>query len=374
MRTSAAADDQDLPKMDIPSQPSPLQARILEFAHILVHDFNGRILFWNTGAEQMYGWSRAEALGRCSHELLQTRFPGTRREIIDVTQQEGTWHGELVHVHRSGRRISVASHWVLDKGQNLAAPTIIEINNDITEQKAVESELRNLTRQLRRSNEELEQFVFAAGHDLAQPLRTIVSYLQLVIRRHSERMDEEVNALLRLAIQAGSRMQDLLNDLLEYGRAVGAESPLLAPVELATALEAALANLDGEIGAAKAEIRRGELPAVLAQTHDVVQLFQNLASNGIRYRASDRALILEIAAERKDNEIIVSVADNGVGIDAQYKDRIFGLFKRLHGPEIPGSGVGLAICKRIIERYGGKIWMESTPGRGSTFFFSLPAG
>ena len=242
---------------------------------------------------------------------------------------------------------------------------------DITELKEAEKELRERSEELARSNAELEQFAYVASHDLQEPLRMVSSYVQLLARRYKDKLDQDANDFIDYAYDGATRMQNLINDLLAYSR-VGTRGKLSVPVNLEDALSTALDNLKITIAESAATIERGRLPVVMGDEGQLTQVFQNLIGNAIKFRGAAPPLV-EISATLREGEWVISVRDNGIGIDPQYFDRLFNIFQRLHGREkYPGTGIGLAICKRIMERHGGRIWVESQPDNGATFSFTVP--
>ncbi|MBX9603218.1 MAG: PAS domain S-box protein [Bryobacteraceae bacterium] len=231
---------------------------------------------------------------------------------------------------------------------------------------------KNIENELRRLNRELEQFVYTATHDLQEPIRTVSIFSELLIRRHSHRLDGQAAEFLERVRGGALRMEALIRDLLEYTR-IGALRISAQPAPASAALEAALENLAGAIRSANVSIRADQLPEVRMDPVHLQQLFQNLIGNAIKYREPSRPPVIHVSAEPRDATWQFSVADNGIGIDPIHKERIFGLFKRLHNAsEYSGTGIGLAICQRIVERYGGRIWVESRPGEGATFRFTIP--
>lgn len=233
-------------------------------------------------------------------------------------------------------------------------------------------QLKRQADELKRSNAELEQFAYVASHDLREPLRTIAGFVQLLQQRYRGRLDPEADKYIGHVMQGVSRMQSLISDLLEFSRAGKRQAPLEA-IEAAPILEQAIENLAGVIKESRAEIRHGPMPRVPADPVQLSQVFQNLIANAIKFRG-DQPPVVEVGAELKGEEWVFFVRDNGIGIDPQDHGRIFEVFKRLHARErYPGTGVGLAICKKVIEGHGGRIWVESEAGRGSTFYFTLPA-
>jgi signal transduction histidine kinase len=224
---------------------------------------------------------------------------------------------------------------------------------------------------LRRSNAELEQFAYVASHDLQEPLRMISSYIQLLQRRYQGQLDAKADTFIGFAVDGVTRMQRLINDLLAYSR-VGTHGAPLVPTDCGEVVAGAIAALGAPIAETGARVIYGELPTVLADATQLGQLFQNLIGNALKFCTGVTPEIT-ISAERAGGEWLFRVRDNGIGIDPAYAERIFIIFQRLHSrEEYPGTGIGLAICKKIVERHGGRIWVESQPGQGATFTFSLP--
>ncbi len=241
--------------------------------------------------------------------------------------------------------------------------------------RAMTKMVRSLNQQadeLKRSNGDLEQFAYVASHDLQEPLRMVSGFTGLLKRRYSGKLDADADEYIEFAVSGANRMQALINDLLSYSR-VGREEVAAKAVDTQVALDQALANLQTAIQERSAMVSCGQLPTVWANQGMLVRLFQNLIGNALKFCKAERPIV-RIQAEPRGGDWVFSVADNGIGIDPQYKDRIFMIFQRLHNQnEYPGTGIGLAVCKRIVERNGGRIWLESEPGKGTTFFFTLPA-
>lgn len=232
-------------------------------------------------------------------------------------------------------------------------------------------ELAERTSELERSNEELEQFAYIASHDLQEPLRMISSYTQLLAKRYKDKLDEDATEFINYAVDGANRMQVLINDLLSYSR-VGTKGDEFSHVDLNGVLEAVKANLKGVIEESGAVIKYSKLPTVRADKSQMTQLFQNLIGNAIKFRREGVKAEIEISAKKEGNLFRFVVKDNGIGIDKKYLDRIFVIFQRLHTKEeFPGTGIGLAICKKIVERHGGEISVESAEGKGSDFIFTL---
>jgi signal transduction histidine kinase len=241
--------------------------------------------------------------------------------------------------------------------------------------RAMTTMVRSLNQQadeLKRSNADLEQFAYVASHDLQEPLRMVSGFTGLLKRRYGGKLDADADEYIEFAVSGANRMQALINDLLSYSR-VGREEVAAKAVDTQVALDQALANLQSAIEDRSAMVSCGQLPTVWANHGMLVRLFQNLISNALKFCNAERPIV-RIQAEARGGDWVFSVADNGIGIDPQYQDRIFLIFHRLHKQsEYPGTGIGLAVCKRIVERNGGRIWLESEPGKGTTFFFTLPA-
>jgi len=241
------------------------------------------------------------------------------------------------------------------------------------EARIAHDELEVKARELERSNEELQQFAYVASHDLQEPLRMVSSYTQLLGRRYGDRLDGDAKEFMEFIVDGAARMKQLIEDLLAYSR-VGTRGRELSPTSSGAALEKALTNLRAAQEASGAEVTHDEMPEVLADGAQLTQVFQNLIGNAMKFRAEDKPRI-HVGAEARDKVWVFTVRDNGIGLDAQYADRIFMMFQRLHNKtEYPGTGIGLAICKKIVERHGGHIWVESKPGEGATFGFTLPKG
>jgi PAS domain S-box-containing protein len=243
---------------------------------------------------------------------------------------------------------------------------------DIQDRKQAEEELTRQAQELSRSNADLQQFAYVTSHDLQEPLRIIHSYAQLLQQRYRGRLDQDADEFIGFITTAVRRMEALIQDLLSYSRVVNVDSLPMAEVEMDGTVHWAMMNLHAAIQESNANIRFTDLPTVTGSQVQLVQLLQNLLSNAIKYRGA-AAPAVEITAAPDGRMWTFTIRDNGIGIDPQYHDRIFGIFKRLHGRDIPGTGIGLAICEKIIQKHGGRIWVESEAGRGAAFRFTLPA-
>lgn len=244
------------------------------------------------------------------------------------------------------------------------------ILRDITAERRAEEALAAQADALARSNADLQQFAYASSHDLQEPLRNISLYAQLLAKRYQGTLGDQADLCIDTIVSSCRRMEALIRDLLAFSRLTSAEAATFRSVDMNVALSWAEKNLELSIKESGAVITADALPVVHGDQVQLVQLFQNLLGNALKYRSASPRV--HISAVFADDEWTFSVQDNGVGIAPEYQDRIFGLFKRLHGRDVPGTGVGLAICRRIVEKHGGRMWVASTPGQGSTFFFTLP--
>jgi light-regulated signal transduction histidine kinase (bacteriophytochrome) len=271
---------------------------------------------------------------------------------------------ETVRIRRGGAKFPALLTISPIRNERGEPASISVISRDITALKRTEDELR-------RANQDLEQFAYSASHDLQEPLRTIKIYSELLLAKFVG-ADGEAAEYFGYLRDAATRMEMLVRDLLTYTHMNRIELPS-QETDADAALSAALANLDGAVRESNAVVTFDKMPRLRIHATHLQQLFQNLIGNGIKYRDPARTPILHIGAERKNGSYIVSVRDNGIGIQPEYKEKIFGLFTRLHGAgSYAGTGIGLAICQRIVERYHGRIWVESEPGKGSDFRFTIP--
>jgi light-regulated signal transduction histidine kinase (bacteriophytochrome) len=246
------------------------------------------------------------------------------------------------------------------------------VSQDISDLKKAEEDSSRRAAELARSNAELDQFASVASHDLQEPLRTVTSFVQLLQHRYGGSLDKEADVLIGHAVDAAGRMKELIQDLLAYSRA-GQSGPELEHVDLEEVSARAVRELRQAVEESGARLTVSPLPTIAGNAGELTQVFQNLVGNAIKYRSHPHPCI-DVFARRCDDDWILSVRDDGIGIDPSYHSRIFGVFKRLHTQnEYPGTGIGLAICKKIVEGHGGRIWVESEPGKGSTFSFTLPS-
>jgi light-regulated signal transduction histidine kinase (bacteriophytochrome) len=243
---------------------------------------------------------------------------------------------------------------------------------DITNQKMLEDTLRLQAEELVRSNSDLEQFAFVASHDLKEPLRNIRSYVQLLARRYKGQLDEDAEVFMGYIVAGVERMESLISDLLAYSRAANQREIHTEATSMTAAVQWAMMNLHTAIKESEAQITMDPLPTLEVDQTRIVLILQNLIGNALKYRGAESPRI-HISARQEQDAWTFSVRDNGLGIDSQYFEKIFGIFQRLHGREYPGNGIGLAVCRKILEHYGGRMWVESQKDIGSTFYFRLPA-
>ena len=238
------------------------------------------------------------------------------------------------------------------------------------EKKDQDEKLANYARELERSNKELGEFAYLASHDLQEPLRMVGSFLQLLQQRYKDKLDKEANEYIYYAVDGAARMKRLINDLLNYSRTN--REWMIGEVDIARTVRDALQNLGASVNDSGAMIHFENMPVVTADRSQMIQLFQNLIGNAIKFRRKDEPPVIKISAGKNSASWLFSVEDNGIGIDQQYSEKVFVIFKKLYGNEkYEGTGIGLAIAKKIVERHGGKIWFESVPGKGTTFYFTL---
>jgi PAS domain S-box-containing protein len=350
---------------------------------VISTDANAIITFVNPVAAALTGWDQDAAIGKPIEKLLVLLDETTGKPI------ENPIRGAL----RTGAVVGLTNHtlllrkdgnvFVVDdsaspiRAENGSITGAVIVFRDVSERRKSEQalteankQLEQLAAELRRSNEDLSQFAYVASHDLRSPLNTVTSFIQLLERRYGDKLGEG-KELLGHVTAATRRMATLIEDLLRFATTSSTKEHTSEPVNANTALATALENLRVAVDESKAVITSDPLPSLYVDQTSLVQLFQNLIANAIRYRSAQDPRI-HIAAEEQEGRWRLSCTDNGIGIPKDSHERIFEPFKRLHGQELPGSGIGLAVCKKIVQRYGGTIWVESTPDEGSTFYFTIP--
>ena len=389
------------------------QAKLIDlsFDAIIVAKLNGGIESWNQGAEELYGYSESEAKGRPIHQLLSTVSSTNWYKIEEMLKYGGIWEGELQHRTKHGQTVIVSSRIQIIEDES--TEMLLETNRDITRRKRIEEhnkelleeeqqfseelsatneelqatteelrtsneeqmqiqiELRDLINKLKISNRELEQFAYVASHDLQEPLRMVSSFTQLLEKRYKNQLDNDADDYIGFIVEGAMRMKDLIDDLLIYSRLKSENRPFEIVI-MEVALDDVLINLKANIKEKNAKITYDNLPSIDCDPIQIHQLLQNLITNAIKFHGDEPPQV-HISAKELENEWLFTVTDNGIGIDPRHHDQIFSIFKRLHTrQDYDGTGIGLSICKRIVEKHGGHIWVESELGKGTTFYFTIP--
>jgi PAS domain S-box-containing protein len=356
-----------LPKTDL-----PLHALIENTADIIVLvDEGGEILYVNQALERITGLLVEEKLSTLFTDLLiEEEIPGMQiifKNILQKPDETAAFTTRLVHQNGNFT-------WVEGRITNLLADVeaqgLIISLHDITERRTAEETLKRYYEELKRSNKELEQFAYIASHDLQEPLRMVSSFLQLIETKYASSLDDTGKKYIGFAVDGAQRMKLLINDLLEYSR-VGSGKQVLTNVDLADILKNLQLTFQKTLEETGGQILADPLPTVTAVKSQMLQLFQNLVSNAIKYRSQERAPIIRIRCNEAERHYLFTVEDNGIGIDHADIDKLFVLFQRLHDIEHTGTGIGLAICKKIVEYHRGIIWAESEKGKGTKFIFML---
>jgi PAS domain S-box-containing protein len=319
------------------------------------------------------GYTRPELLGRHFQEITHPDDV-----LLDLEYTEQLLNGEIStyamekrYLRRDGSPVWVNLTVSLVRKPSGEPVYFIPVIEDISERKQAEAALAQQAAELERSNQDLEQFAYVASHDLQEPLRMVSSYLKLLERRYRDKLDTNAQEFIGFAVDGASRMQRLIQDLLTYSR-IGTRGKTLQPVAAEQVLQQALKNLQIALEESHAEISHDPLPTIMADEGQLVQLLQNLVGNALKFHR-EQALRIHVGVQAADDQWLFSVADNGIGIDPAMREAIFIIFKRLHTREAyAGTGIGLAMCKKIVERHGGRIWVESEPGQGATFYFTIP--
>jgi len=342
---------------------------------IITIDERGIIESLNPAAERLFGYAAHEIIGQNVTRLMPPPHQEKHDGYLDSYLTTG--HKKIIGV---GREVVGLKKDGTNFPMELAVSEVrfgdrrmfTGIARDISERKQAELELMRRAHELARSNVELEQFAYVASHDLQEPLRMMGSFSQLLARRYGGQLDATAHEFISYIADGAKRMQTLINDLLAYSR-LGTRGAAFQQTDFEAIVKRALANLKQSIDETGAIVIHDPLPSLWADSTRIGQLFQNLIGNAIKYRG-DAPPRIHLAVERQGQEWVFSVRDNGIGFDPKHAERIFMMFQRLHTrDEYPGTGIGLTICKKIVERHGGRIWAESEPGRGSCFFFAIPA-
>ena len=341
---------------------------------MIMADKNGIIQLVNAEAERMFGYERGELLGKPVEILIPAKHRATheqdRANYAAKPAQRSMGKGrDLFGIRKDGSEVAVeiGLNPIVGREGMMVMASIV----DVTERKASETLLRERAEELQRSNAELEQFAYVASHDLQEPLRMVASYAELLAERYQGKLDAKADKYIGYAVDGAKRMQRLVNDLLAFSRA-GRQQASSESADLNRVVQEVVTVLERAIAQAKATVEIGPLPVATADAGQIAQVFQNLIGNAVKFHG-ERAPIVRVSAAPFGSGWKFSVADNGIGIDPQYTDRIFQMFQRLHDrASYEGNGIGLPIAKKIVERHCGRIWFESVPGEGTTFFFTLP--
>lgn len=326
----------------------------------------GRLRDLNPAWEQTLGYKREELRGHLLTDLVHPDDLDSTTAALQQVMQETVGRFESRFRHRDGQYRWLS--WVVVYSAH--DQLLYAAARDITQRRLAEEQLRQKTDELERSNRELEQFVYVASHDLQEPLHLVSGYVQLLARRYKGALDEDADEFISFAVEGVNRMRSLIADLLAYSR-IGSSRTEFVPVELEESLEHALENLQVVMQDTRTTVTHDPLPAVLGDDMQMVQLLQQLIDNAIKFHGNEPPRI-HIGVKKLEEKWLFFVRDNGIGIDPQYTERVFVIFQRLHAADkYPGTGIGLAICRKIVERHGGRIWVDSEQGKGSTFYFTL---
>lgn len=336
-----------------------------------IHDLDYKVVQVNQALADMFGVTKQDLIGRKCYEI----FHGLAGPIVECphTKSVDTKQPAFLRLEEpylGGKVFHVSTTPLFDSEGNVTST--VHIVREATEQENLARVKDQAMDELGRANSELEQVSYAATHDLQEPLRTVTSYVQMIQSRYGDRLDANVRDFLGYAASGALHMQEMIDDLLAYSR-IGMEEKSFVATDFGQALSEAQGNLEEAIKESGAEITSDPLPVISSDSSQIALLFENLVENAVKFRQEGTAPRIHVSAEKKGDKWVFAVKDNGLGIDPKFFDSIFGIFQQLHPPErYPGTGIGLAICKRILERHGGAIWVESEPGKGSTFFFSIP--
>ncbi|MGE5379228.1 MAG: sensor histidine kinase, partial [Candidatus Aminicenantes bacterium] len=316
-------------------------------------------------------YSPDELIGQ-NHRIINSGFHPKEffRNMYRTIASGRVWKGQIKNRAKDGSFYWVDTTIVPLTNREGKLSKYLAIRFDITPQKQIEEEMIKALLDVEQSNSELEQFAYIASHDLQEPLRMIASYSQLLTRRYEGKLDSKADQYINYITEGVQRMQTLIMDLLHYSRTATSKEDL-KPVDLNIVMTEVLTDLKVAVETSHADIRVSPLPALMANHTQIRQLFQNLIGNAIKFRG-DEIPVIEVGALEEAERWLFSIKDNGIGIDQEYSEKVFMLFQRLNDREkYPGTGIGLAVCKKIVERHGGKIWIESEAGKGTTFFFTI---
>ncbi len=327
------------------------------------------ILYSNIRFSNMLNVPLDELMGSSFHHLIPLKCKKEFERLLKISKEKNIKR-ELEILNINGQTVPVMLSLARLKQEDSFVLNIII--TDLTILKAKEKELKSKNAQLKAMNDELTSFAYTASHDLQEPLRTVTNYIGLFQKKYKETIDQKADEYLQVITGATSRMQTLISDLLEYSR-IGRHETEMVEIDCNKLLQIVLADMSVTIKESNAVIAADKLPVITGYPTEIKSLFQNLISNAVKFRKKDVAPLINITAEDKGNEWLFAIKDNGIGIDKMYFDKIFIIFQRLHTrTEYSGTGIGLAHCKKIVELHKGKIWVESEPEKGSTFYFTIP--
>jgi PAS domain S-box-containing protein len=357
------------------------QASLLNLTHdtIFVRDMSDVITYWNRGAQELYGWTAAEAAGKHAHELLRTVFPVPVEEIRAELLRSGRWDGELEKTRADGTNVAVASRWSLRRDENGRPAAILETNNDITDRKRREHEINTLNEELAKRtadlesiNKELEAFAYSISHDLRAPLRHMAGFTELLQKSSASTLNEKSRRYVTMILESAKKMGNLIDDLLAFSR-IGRAEAHKSMVSLEQLVEEAVSEVRQDTSGREISWKIGELPVWYGDRSMLRLALVNLGANAAKFtRTRPRAEIEIACSDQRTDQLVVFIRDNGVGFDMKYVNKLFGVFQRLHSPEtFEGTGIGLATVQRIVHRHGGRVWAEGAVDRGATFYFSL---
>jgi PAS domain S-box-containing protein len=358
------------------------QASLLELTHdtIFVRDMDDVITYWNRGAQELYGWPAEKAIGRVSHQLLQTVYPVPLDNLRAELMRTGRWEGELKKTKADGTQVVVASRWSLRRDERQRAVAIMETNNDITESKRREQEIQGLNLELAKrsselegTNKELEAFAYSISHDLRAPLRHMAGYTELLQKKAASALDEKCNRYIAMILDSAKKMGNLIDDLLAFSR-IGRAETQKTLVSLGQLAKEAVNEVRQEAEGRNIVWKIGALPDFYGDRSMLRLALINLLSNAVKFTRTRPQAEIEIGCADGDGaNLVVFVRDNGVGFDMRYANKLFGVFQRLHASDaFEGTGIGLATVQRIIHRHGGKVWAQGAVDKGATFYFSAP--
>lgn len=358
------------------------QASLLNLTHdsIFVRGMDDRITYWNRGAQELYGWSMEETIGRAAHDLLQTAFPAPIEEINEQLMKTGRWDGELTRTRADKSKISISSRWALRRDELARPVAVLETSNDITERKRRDQQVQGLNQELtKRSlelqaiNKELEAFAYSVSHDLRAPLRHVAGFAELLQKTAGANLDDRSRRYVSMIQDSARRMGMLIDDLLSFSRIGRAETRVTM-----VSLEQLVKEIQGELWRETEERnvtwKIGALPDLYGDRSMLRVALVNLISNAVKFTRLRADAVIEVGcSEPGADGVLLFVKDNGVGFDMKYVNKLFGVFQRLHkAEEFEGTGIGLATVQRIVHRHGGQVWAEGEPGAGATFYVQLP--